>query len=57
MLVLKFFLERKSPPPSWADVKLALNSDLIGRHDFDLPSVVQEQLEQLSHHLVSGMAD
>ena len=46
--VLKSFLSRKSPPPCWADVKLALDSDLIGHHDFDLPREVQEQLEQLS---------
>ena len=46
--VLKSFLERKSPPPCWADVKLTLESDLIGHHDFDLPREVQEQIEQLS---------
>ena len=48
MFVLQSFLNRKSPPPSWTDVKLALESVLVGQHDFNVSPEVQEQLEQLS---------
>ena len=54
MSVLKSFLERKSPPPSWVNVKLALESVIIGRRDFDLPREVQEELKQLSSDTISA---
>ena len=55
MSVLKYFLQRKSPPPSWVDVKLALESVLTGCHDFDLPHEVQEQLDHLSCESDAGI--